>query len=134
MIPPPLPESEIQARVMRALSEDPDCRMFRNNCGSGWVGAFMGRRADGMTILANARPIKFGLMPGSSDAIGWKTITVTQADVGRRLAIFASVEIKKSTGRTSPDQLNWLAVTKQAGAFSGVARSPEDARAIVTRP
>lgn len=133
MIPPPLPESEIQARVMRALSQDPDVRIFRNQVGLAWQGDYCSNKG-GILILRNSRPIKFGLIPGSADAIGWKTITITPQDVGKRFAVFTSIEIKKISGRPSDAQINWLDVTTAAGAFSGIARSPEQALAIVARP
>ena len=75
--------------------------------------------------------VTFGLAPGSADLIGWRSTVITPDMVGQRVAVFASIEVKAARGRLRPDQATWLAAVQQAGGIAGVARSPEEAAAIL---
>jgi hypothetical protein len=99
-------ESDIQRLIMLALSEA-GCLIFRNNVGT----------------LKNAAgiPIRFGLCVGSSDLIGI-------APCGR----FLAVEIKTCKGRATPDQLRFIEAVRAKGGIAGIARSPEDALALLS--
>lgn len=101
-------ESTIQKQIMVALSEA-GCMVWRNNTG----------------VLKNAAgiPIKFGLCPGSSDLIGI-------CPQGR----FLAVEVKTPTGRVSEAQQRFIDAVRAAGGLAGVARSVEDALAIIDQP
>jgi hypothetical protein len=52
--------------------------------------------------------------------------------LGRKLAIFTSVEVKSDKGKLRPDQENWLRVVQVAGGFAIVARSPEEAQRLLS--
>jgi hypothetical protein len=80
----------------------------------------------------SGRWVQFGLAKGSSDLIGFKSIEVTPEMVGKKLAVFCSIEVKTPTGRTSKPQQNWLNLVKNAGGIGGIARSPEDAMKILS--
>ena len=123
-------ESQIQAEILRAISGRTDARLFRNNCGVGWSGQLVSRIGDRVT-LANARPIRYGLTPGSADLIGWQVVTVTPEMVGRKLAVFTSIEVKAASGRLTPEQDNWRRVVSSAGGAAGVARSVAEAVGIL---
>jgi hypothetical protein len=114
------PEKRLQSEIHRTLTERPDTRLFRNNVG---------------VAIENhhgiKRRIRYGLCPGSSDLIGWKTITVTPDMVGQRLAIFTAVEVKSDGGRVSSGQRNFIDCVIDAGGRAGVARSVDQAREIV---
>lgn len=58
-------------------------------------------------------------------------MTVTPEMVGQRVAVFTSIEVKTPTGRLRPEQEQWLKVVQAAGGIAGVARSVEDAEALV---
>jgi hypothetical protein len=92
--------------------------LYRNNCG----------------VLQDRRgvPVRYGLQPGSSDLIGWRTVTITPEMVGQQVAVFTSIEVKTPTGRIRPEQQHWLDAVQAAGGIAGVARSVEDALRIVT--
>ena len=77
-------------------------------------------------------PVRYGLQPGSSDLIGWRTVTITPDMVGQRIAVFTSIEVKTPTGRVKPEQQQWLDAVQAAGGIAGVARSVEDALRITT--
>lgn len=112
------------------LSIPPNTRLFRNNTGTGWQGTRMPSPA-GLVIMENARPLKAGLCKGSSDLIGWTSITITPDMVGRKVAVFTAVEVKMVNGRVSPEQLNFIDQIRKAGGYAGIAQSPEAARKII---
>ena len=112
-------ETTLQQRIRLALGTHSDARLFRNNTGT-------------LPDPRTGRPVQFGLARGSADLIGWRTITVTPDMVGRRLAVFTSIEVKTTTGRLTPAQHAWLGAVRSAGGIAGVARSVKDACEIVT--
>ena len=111
-------ETTLQQQIRLALGTHPDARIFRNQVGS-------------LPDPRTGRLVTFGLARGSADLIGWRTITVTPAMVGARLAVFCSIEVKTPTGRVRPEQQAWLETVQQAGGVAGVARSIDDAVRIL---
>jgi hypothetical protein len=107
-------ETHLQQEIRLAVGTRPDLRLYRNNCGS-------------LPDPRTGRLVTFGLARGSADLIGWRTITVTQAMVGTRLAVFTSIEVKTPTGRVRPEQQAWLEAVQQAGGIAIIARSVPDA-------
>ena len=109
-------EQHIQQRIRLACSRGP-VRLWRNNTG----------------VLRDqyGRPVTFGLARGSSDLIGYRSVTITPEMVGQQVAVFVSIEVKAATGRVSADQQQWLDVIAAAGGIAGVARSVEDAEALL---
>jgi len=79
----------------------------------------------------HGRPVSFGLAKGSSDLIGWKTVTVTEDMIGQQVAVFTSIEVKSPTGRLRPEQQQWIDAVQAAGGIAGVARSVEDAQQLL---
>jgi hypothetical protein len=114
----PNAETDIQQRIRLALGTRSDLRLFRNNTGT-------------LPDPRTGRPVQFGLARGSADLIGWRTITITPEMVGQRVAIFTSIEVKTTSGRTTPAQQAWLGTVRGAGGIAGVARSVSDAVRIM---
>ena len=114
-------ETDLQQRIRLALGLRSDLRLFRNQ---------VGQLPDPKT----GRPVQFGLARGSADLIGWRTVTITPEMVGRRLAVFTSIEVKTPTGRLTPAQHAWLGVVRGAGGIAGVARSVGDSLQIIQTP
>ena len=112
-------EQSIQQHIRLACSRG-SVRLYRNNCG----------------VLQDRRgvPVRYGLQPGSSDLIGWRTVTITPEMVGQQVAVFTSIEVKAPTGRVKPEQQQWLDAVQAAGGIAGVARSVEDAQALTAEP
>jgi dihydroxyacid dehydratase/phosphogluconate dehydratase len=75
--------------------------------------------------------VQFGLARGSADLIGYRTITITPEMVGQQVAVFTSIEVKTPTGRIRPEQRAWMETVQAAGGIAGVARSVEDAKALL---
>jgi hypothetical protein len=112
-------ETTLQQQIRLALGTNPEARIFRNQVGS-------------LPDPRTGRLVTFGLARGSADLIGWRTITVTPAMVGTRLAIFTSIEVKTPTGRIRPEQQAWLTAVHHAGGIAGIARSVTDAHALLS--
>lgn len=110
-------EQSIQQHIRLACSHGP-VRLWRNNTGT--------------LKDQHGRPVQFGLCKGSADLIGWRTITITPEMVGQQVAVFASIEVKTPTGRLRLEQQQWLDAVQAAGGIAGVARSVEDAEALLT--
>lgn len=115
-------ETLIQRAIMLALSEA-DCIVWRNNTAGAYVGKLLHKAGDQVT-LGNAHLVQFGLCKGSSDIIG----------IHRPTGRFLAVEVKTKTGRTSPEQLQFIEAVRAAGGIAGVARSPADALELLPRP
>ena len=112
-------EQTIQQQIRLACSRGP-VRLWRNN---------VGRLLD-----QQGRMVTFGLCPGSADLIGFHTVTITPEMVGQQLAVFAAVEVKAPKGRPTPEQTAFLEHVAAAGGLAGIARSVEEAEAILQQP
>jgi hypothetical protein len=124
-------EADIHAEIMMSLGHG-QTRIFRNHVAKGWTGEFVRSEAV-YTVLKNARRASFGLCVGSSDMIGFKKTLITPDMVGNNVAVFTAIEAKAKAGRTSAEQNAFLRVVQQAGGLAGVARSVEEAQAIINR-
>ena len=109
-------EQSIQQHIRIACSTG-QTRLFRNNTGT--------------LRDQHGRPVSFGLCKGSADLIGYRSITITPEMVGQQVAVFASIEVKTPTGRIRPDQRAWMETVQAAGGIAGVARSVDDAKALL---
>lgn len=109
-------EQQIQQAIRLKLSKGPT-RLWRNNTG----------------CLRDERGqlVRFGLCAGSADLIGYRTVTITPDMVGQQVAVFAAVEVKAPKGRPTPEQTAFLAHVTAAGGIAGIARSVEDAAALL---
>lgn len=95
-----------------------DARLFRNNVG--------------MLETKDGRFVHFGLCVGSSDLIGFRSVTVTPEMVGKKLAVFTAVEAKSGRGRATEEQANFIQAVKIAGGLAGVARTETELLGILS--
>lgn len=122
-------ETTVMQSIMLALSKA-GATIFRNNVAQAWVGKIINQTPTTITLL-NPRPLHAGLVKGSSDIIGWKTIEITPDMVGKKVAVFTAVEVKADKGRTSPEQINFIDNLMAAGGYAGVAKSADEALKII---
>lgn len=106
-------ETSIMQRIRLVLGGFNGLRIFRNN-----VGAIEDRFG---------RWVVFGLCPGSSDLIGWRSIEVTPEMVGRSIALFVAIEVKVPGGKRSQEQKDFVKAIRSAGGIAGFADCPEQA-------
>ena len=110
-------ERDIQTQILLELSRG-DTRLFRINAGTAWQGVVAEHTRDRL-VLAHPRAVRLAA-PGVSDLIGW-------APGGR----FAAIEVKAPRGRLTDEQAAFIELVRRSGGVAGVARSVEEARAIL---
>jgi hypothetical protein len=80
--------------------------------------------------------IRFGLCKGSSDLIGWTPVTITEDMVGKTIAVFTAVEVKRDKfgpyGATD-DQIHFINNVKRHGGMAGVADCNKDLEQIIKK-
>jgi hypothetical protein len=118
-------------QIMLALGAEGAC-VFRQNVGQAWVGRVIERGPRRIT-LADPRPFHAGLCKGSSDLIGWRPVIITPDMVGKPAALFVAIETKTARGRATPEQQHFVDTVKAAGGCAGIARTIEQAVAILRR-
>ena len=106
-------ESDLYPRAMLVATDRGD-RLFRNN-----VGGF--RTLDG-------RFIRTGLCVGSSDLIGWRSVTITPDMVGTKIAQFVRLECKVGRKGPTKEQAAFAETLKQAGGLAAIVRTVDDVR------
>lgn len=109
-------EQQIQQQIRLELSRGP-VRLWRNN-----TGALRDQRG---------QLVRYGLCQGSSDLIGYRSVTITPDMVGQTVAVFTAIEVKAPKGRVTAEQEAFLQLVAEAGGISGVARSVSDAVATI---
>ena len=110
-------ERDIQSAILLALSHGPT-RLLRVNAGVAWQGTVIERTPQRLVL---ARPYAIRLAaPGVSDLIGW-------TEGGR----FAAIEVKGPRGRVTDEHAAFLELVRRSGGLAGVARSVEEATAIL---
>ena len=110
-------ERDIQAQILLALSRGPT-RLLRINAGVAWQGTVI-ERTQHRLVLARPYAIKLAA-PGVSDLIGWTA--------GGR---FVAIEVKAGRRQPTDEQAAFLDLVLRSGGLAGVARSVEEARAII---
>lgn len=112
-------ESEVTTRVRLALQKL-GVTLWRNN-----IGSYKDHRGTW---------VRYGICnPGGSDCIGLTEHVIRPEDVGRKVAIFTAIEMKRSNGgRLSEAQQLFLSFIKERGGIAGVAHSEDEARAVLS--
>jgi hypothetical protein len=118
-------EHEVKAAILKEFGIRSDLRLFNNPVGEAWMGKTVSQ-TNGQIILRYPRRVRFGLVPGSSDLIGFRTVVVTPDMVGQRIAQFVAIETKGPTGRATKDQKNFLRVVDESGGIAVLARNIAD--------
>lgn len=124
------------ARAILLALQSTTARLFRNNTGTGWVGESVKRWRDEAgneyLTLKNPRPLHAGLVKGGGDYIGWTATEITPEMVGQSVAVFTSIETKRSrSARRTPEQKHFCETVKEAGGRAGFATTPQEALTII---
>ena len=125
-----------QQRILLACGSG-NVRLWRNNVGTGWAGqatkvtpgnlqAIAHSIRPGDVVIRQGRPLHAGLCVGSSDLIGYRVVD--------RVAQFVALEVKSATGRPTAQQVQFLDHINAVGGLAGIARSVDDAAAILQLP
>jgi len=117
-------ENIIVKALFKKIMHRRDIRLFRNNVGLAFQGEIVSDE-NRMIVIKNYRRIRFGLIDGSGDYIGWKSVIITQEMVGKKIAQFLSVETKKVKGVRKPNQINWCIVINKNGGIGLFIDDPE---------
>jgi len=111
-------EAYAQSLVRLAAAREPTVTLWRNN-----VGVLTDERG---------RPVRYGLANDSAalnqrlksaDLIGWRSTVITPAHVGTRVAVFASLEVKRLGWRYTGTerevaQAAWRDMVRAAGGLA----------------
>ena len=122
-----------QQRILLACGSG-SVRLWRNNVGTGWAGqatkvtsgnlrAVSQALRPGDVVIRQGRPLHAGLCVGSSDLIGYRVVD--------RVAQFVALEVKSPNGRPTAQQVQFLDHINAVGGLAGIARSVDDAAAIL---
>lgn len=101
-------ETTLQNEIRLELGKRKNVRMFRNNVG-----------------MING--VQFGLCVGSSDLIGFQSVTVTPEMVGQKIAVFTAIEVKTPKGKPTPAQTKFIEIVRKFGGIGAIVRSVDDA-------
>ena len=101
-------ETTLQNEIRLAVGKLKDVRLFRNNVG-----------------MING--VQFGLCVGSSDLIGFQSVTVTPEMVGQKIAVFTALEVKTEKGKPTPEQVKFTEMIKRFGGISAIVRGVDEA-------
>jgi hypothetical protein len=101
-------EKEVERDILVDVANDKKTELFRNNVG---------------VLKSGVRWVRFGLGKGSSDYIGYTTIKITEAMVGKNVAVFVACEVKRVGGKTTPEQDAFMNKVNKAGGVAFVADS-----------
>lgn len=112
-------------------------KLWRRNIGQGWIGeSHVVQKREvvalepGDVVIKRARPFHNGVA-GQSDMWGWRTVTITPAMVGQRIAQHVEIEDKGDGDKERPEQASWGRAVLAAGGVYGVARDVEDVRRLL---
>lgn len=94
----------------------------------------------GKAIIQGARHISFGLgavirgkSGGFPDLIGWTTIEIKPHHVGRKIAVFTGIEVKRKWKKPSEIQHQRLELLKSVGAIADWCDNEDDAEQLIKR-
>ena len=117
-------ETDLYGKIIGAHSHA-YTRLFRTNAAVAWQGTVI-ERTPTRLVLANPRAIHMGA-PGMSDLIGWSPLVVGDTHV----AVYTAIEVKGRLTRTTAEQTAFIEIVRRSGGRAGIARSVDDAGAIV---
>ena len=104
-------ESEIQAVIREAINYRQGYNLIRANVGT--------------------KGFHVGLPKGFPDLFGYKSRIIEAGDIGKRMAQFAFIEVKKPCGKVRSEQRKMIKKLLEAGAIGGIAHSLDEAEELL---
>lgn len=141
----PKSEKRIEQEIQLEAAKH-DCTLFKNNVGTAFRGtqftirspvlAKLLKRKIGSRIMLDLQIIRYGLggVKGGSDQIGMTKVRITEDMVGKDIAIFTSIEVKKDKHgayKATKEQKAWIKMVLANGGFAGVADCIEDMKELI---
>lgn len=127
-------ETNIVREILLKLGSIVGIRLFRNNTGTAFIGqSVVIKKREQITVnvgdvlVKQGRLFKAGLCTGSSDIIGFKSVTVTPEMVGSKLAVFTAIEAKTKSGRASKEQIAFIEMVNKNGGIAFLATDEDEA-------
>ena len=120
-------EHEIQNEIrLTVTKESKATTLFRANVGKAWTGKKIAS-SDDIITLQEARPFTTGLPIGFPDLFGLKTVKITEDMVGKEVAMFVFLEVKRPGGRVMKAQERMIEHLRSLGARGGIVHSAGEA-------
>jgi len=85
----------------------------------------------GDVLVKQGRIFHAGLVKGSSDIIGIKSVMITPEMVGKCVAVLTAIEGKTKSGRATPEQVAFINMVNSMGGIAFIARDEEEAEAFL---
>lgn len=126
--------TSLKAECLLAHGARPGIRLFNNPVGEGWIGKpVRSAQKDRLTLIAPRR-IVYGLCPGSTDLVGFRSIVITADMIGKTIAQIVAPEVKTGQGQLQGSQSPFIETIRNAGGVAGVVRSTDDLGALLESP
>lgn len=128
-------ESVVDKEAGLACSQAFKCVLFRNN-----VGAFKDKAGQWVRYGIANESAAMNNHTKSSDRVGWTPVTITENMVGKTVAVFTAIEMKKENYKPSGKAQNehfeaqqrFCNTVTRAGGIGGIVRSAGAALALIT--
>lgn len=105
-------EHDIQNSIRIALAHR-NIYTERMNAGKFWGGKVLAH--DGRHLVLDNPTQVIGAAPGTADLVGFRPLQVTPDMVGKTIAQFVAIEVKKPGERPRENQLRYLRMINQRG-------------------
>lgn len=130
-------EPELLKRIQLKASQL-GARLFRNNVARGWIGKHEVYSREttvkvfpGDVIIRQGRRLHSGLCKGSCDLIGWIPVKVTEAMLGREVAIFTGIEGKTGKQYATDEQHAFIDTVNNMGGIARILRDADNLEAVI---
>ena len=130
------PENESKVAFERLITKLPRVKLFSNLRGNFYAGKLIKHNGSSV-VLGFARRLKAGCGPdGMPDYIGWRQLTITPDMIGKTIAQFCAMELKRfdGQGRTTPEQIDMRDLINAQGGFAHIISSIDQAQQLLGEP
>lgn len=94
------------------------------------VGFRLFRNVVSLLYTKNGTPMKVGI-DGQGDLLGYLPVVITKEMVGKKIAVYVSVETKVGRRQGTKEQLAWLKSVNENGGAAVIVRPGDDVAGMV---